>query len=104
MEEHFRSGGRWTPPAFHSGYNEIIVNSKHHNANLPQSVEAFFVPKGAEPRGRAQFGYDVEKAHQSFLSEYGLTPADVPLLEFDPEDWERPFSPYPIVHARPAHG
>ena len=97
LEEHARSGPRWSNSGFHSGYNEFIVNSKAHNARLPDSVEAFFVPKGMSPvTGNLGYGIviDVVKAHQRFLNEYGLTASEVPLVEFDPYNWNAPFSPY----------
>ena len=39
-------GAPYHSPGWHSGYNELVINSKHHNAHLPQAVEAFVFLKG----------------------------------------------------------
>ena len=65
------------------------------NAHLPNAVEGFFYPKDQNPI-TYDLGYsiviDVRQVHRAFLSEYRLTAQEVPLLEFDPENWERPFA------------
>ena len=95
LEAHAKYGSSWKESGFHSGYNEIIINSKNHNAHLPHAVEAFFHVKGHSPV-TDDLGYsiviDVEKAHRAFLDEYGLTAEDVPLLVIDPGDWNAPFT------------
>ena len=94
LELHKEHGAQWHNPGWHSGYNEVIVNSRHYNDHLPNSVWAFFYPKGQDPT-TWDLGYgiqiDVRRAHRDFLAEYGLTARDVPLLEFDPSAWDRPF-------------
>jgi len=78
---------------WHSGYNEVVVNSKHHNDNLPDSVEAFFYIRGQPTRTDLGYGFviNVPDAHQAFLDEYHLDATQVPLLEFDPANFEQPF-------------
>ena len=73
------------------------ARSAHLNAQLPHSIAAFFVVRGKSPV-TSDLGYsivvDVTKAHRQFLGEYGLTSKDVPLVSFDPGNWEEPFSEY----------
>ena len=97
LKTHASSGAQWHAPGFHSGYNEVIINSAKHNAALPRAVEGFFVPKGQDPV-TSDLGYgimiDVVEAHGKFLRQYGLSEEDVPVLEFDPSNWHAPFSAY----------
>eukprot|EP00966_Prymnesium_polylepis_P008100 186552-Prymnesium_polylepis.2 len=94
---HASSGNAWHEPGFHSGYNEVILNSPGHNAQLPGAVEGFFVPRGQDPV-TADLGFgiviDAVQAHHAFLEEYGVSAEDVPMLELDPYNWEAPFAPY----------
>lgn len=82
---------------FHSGYNEVIVNSRALNAALPQAIEAFFVLKGSPTRSTVHWysaaggagmdptewdsptlaEIDVVDAHRRFLKEYGLSAEEV---------------------------
>lgn len=92
---HKDHGNQYHSPGWHSGYNEVIVNSKHFNAKLPDSVEAFFYPKGhSTVTGDLGYGIkvDVRQVHRDFLHTYGLTERQVPLLEFDPANWDEPFA------------
>ena len=57
-------------------YNEIVVDGEHWSAHLPDAIEAFFGPSSL---GRQQ--------HAEFLEEFLLRADQVPLLEFDPNDW-----------------
>lgn len=86
----------WWQPGWHSGYNEIIVSSEALNAALPASIEAFFVVTG-HPTFQINDPYshivDMAAVHKAFLAKYHLTADIVPLLRFDPVDWESPFSP-----------
>lgn len=50
---------------------QVIVDSRKYADNLPHSVEAFFM------LNEDSF---IRQAHANFLSSYGLTSADVPLL------------------------
>jgi hypothetical protein len=83
LEAHALYGEQGGGAGFHSGYNEVIVNSKHHNEHLPHAVEAFFYIQGQSPV-TGDLGYsiviDVVEAHKAFLAEYQLTEDDVPLL------------------------
>ena len=48
---HMEHGAQWHAPGFHSGYNELTVNSKAYNQMLPDSVLGFFYVKGTSPAG-----------------------------------------------------
>lgn len=91
---HAKHGAQWHEPGWHSGYNEVIVSSGNHNAQLPHAIEAFFYIRGQRD-APTDLGYGnvirTAEAHRAFLAEYGLRAADVPLLEFDPTRWEQPF-------------
>ena len=75
------------------GYNEVIVSAARWEQRLPHALSAFFYPKtvacaaddGCERRTRA--------AHARFLSEFPSS--RMPLLTFDPSDWEAPFGVAP---------
>jgi len=74
-------------PQFYSGYNELVYDSFEWNRNLPNTIEAFFVT-------RTDVVHDVQNTvnrHRAFLRRYGLTDDDVPLLTFNPTNWDRPF-------------
>jgi hypothetical protein len=62
----------------HHAYNEIVIDGHHSNAHLPGVIEAFVVARG-DDHGAAR-GH-----HQAFLREYGLSAAQVPMLEYRPE-------------------
>ena len=62
-------------------YNEIIVDGPHWNDHLPNAIEAFF-----------GYGELSREQHRMYLDEFSLTPEQVPLLTFNWEDWESPFS------------
>ena len=57
------------------------------NTRLPHTIEAFWVLKGSIDRSAAYH-------RGSFLREYRLRDEQVPLLEFDPSNWEAPFAMY----------
>lgn len=63
-------------------YNEIVVDAKTYNDELPWSVEAIITSPG-DP-GTLQM-------HSRFLQTYGITAADVPLVTFHKELSDRPF-------------
>ena len=68
---------------------QVIVNSRSVNDHLPHSIQGFFVMQGASA---AADGYsNVVNAHRAFLSEYGLSADEVPLLTFNPSSWDAPF-------------
>ncbi|KAL1498856.1 hypothetical protein AB1Y20_013381 [Prymnesium parvum] len=62
-------------------YNEIILDGAHWNDHLPGTIEAFF---GGEKARRQR---------ETFLQAFPqLSPSEVPLLRFDRNNWEEPFS------------
>ena len=71
-------------------YSEIIVDGLHLNAHMPDAVEAFY---GAGDTARDQ--------HAKFLEEYGLSKEDVPLMLFDPRNWETPFRVRKDIYENP---
>ena len=94
LELHADHGAQYRKPGFHSGYNEVILSSKMHNARLPHAIEAFFFIEGQSPvTGDLGYGIiiDVRQAHRSFLQLHGLSAAQVPLLSFNPNNWQEPF-------------
>lgn len=97
LETYHKYGHDWTPPGWHSGYNEMIFSSDKYNKALPSAVLAFFVLKG-QPREGQMRGQDggrdanFPQLHQDFLNTYGISAQQVPMLEFDPSNWETPFS------------
>ena len=95
LELHAQHGVPYHAPGYHSGYNEAIVDGWNWNANMPNTIEAFFElegrgvsQEGDGGRGQASYARD---AHSRFLLEYGLTDYEVPLLKFDPSRWDKPF-------------
>jgi hypothetical protein len=53
-------------------YNEIIIDSLFYEQHLPHSIEAFVTMGGTM----------ASTAHAEFLSAYGLTSRDVPLVHW----------------------
>lgn len=74
-------------PSFFSGYNELVYDAQAWNDQLPQTIEAFFVIRNGEKYSTSGVA---ATAHQDFVSHFRTR--DVPLLAFDPNDWEQPFS------------
>ena len=85
---HMEFGDAWHPPGFHSGYNEVIIQANVWKSHLPSVVEAVFRVKDCE----CQHVRDVAAAHANFLQRWGLSAAQVPLLELDPFNWDEPFT------------
>ena len=95
LELHQQFGEPYGEPGYHSGYNEAVVDGLSWNANMPNTIEAFFMLEGAgveltPDKGRGQAGY-AREAHRNFLERYDLTEEEVPLLAFDPSRWSKPF-------------
>ena len=62
-----------------SGYNEVITGVLWWDHSLPWAVEAFvFVGEGYPPEKKQR----MFQAHGAFLKWYGLSAADVPLLDY----------------------
>jgi len=110
--DHFEhEGAHWPhqdndPTKMLTGPNEVVLNSNRLNQLLPHSIQAFFVFKGmgritwlAEGREGQAIPVDTVNIHKRFLKEYQLSDAEVPLVEFDPNDWEEPFSLFSLPGA-----
>ena len=67
---------------FSPNYNEVILDGAYWNAMLPNTIEAM-IASPDDPRAVEQ--------HAKFLSTYGLTAEQVPLLVYSPRDLEAPF-------------
>lgn len=63
-------------------YNEIVIDAKTFNDEMPWSVEAIITSPG-DPTTLEMYA--------KFLQMYGITAADVPLVTFHKELAERPF-------------
>lgn len=86
LELHEQHGEGYKGVGFRSGYNEAVLDGHLWNANLPNTVEAFFLLDNGD---NAAVSFTRE-AHASFLRTYGLTAEEVPLLTLDPGRWEGP--------------
>jgi len=91
MPMHQQHGSQYKAPGFHSGYNEVVLNSGKLNAQLPHTIEAWFVVDEAFAHGDG-VGVNAVRAHQDFLHAYGLSADEVPLLKLSPGTWDEPFS------------
>lgn len=65
-----------------SSYNEAVLDGFYWNLNLPHSIEAILASPD-DPGAR--------QMHAAFLSTYGLTAEDVPLLSFRKDRIDAPF-------------
>ena len=64
----------------YADYNEAVLDGFHHNAALPNSIEAFvFSCQAGDSLDR------VKAVHEKFLKAYGLTSKEVPLVSYMPE-------------------
>lgn len=63
------------------GYNEVIVDAASWARNLPRTIEAVFVHKGAPAADVATS----KRVHADFLREYGITDNETPLVTYDPD-------------------
>ena len=102
-------------PADWSAYNEVILSPTRWNAShdkqladwkasLPRLIEAVFYVTSPQHRCciatptlaagardcRACAGFE-RRVHAAFLSAYGLTAAQVPLVELRIDAWDEPF-------------
>ena len=66
------------------GYNEVIVDSYSWVRNLPRTIMAVFVHKGAPERDVV----NSKLVHANFLKEFGVTSNETPLVEYDAETGE----------------
>lgn len=67
---------------YSANYNEVILDGAYWNAMLPNTIEAMIASPG-DPQAGEQ--------HAKFLSTYGLTAEQVPLVVYSPGDLEMPF-------------
>jgi len=68
-------------------YNEYILNATHWNANLPSTIQAIFYICGngnSEQRAR--------KLRTNFMHAYDVESRRAPLVCFNWDDWETPFT------------
>lgn len=90
LEQHLLHGPTYKQPGFHSGYNEVVLDSKVWEDRLPQSIHAFFFLEGGADEAK------VRKAHRAFRAAYpGTSEQRVPLLKLRPAQWEAPFQLVP---------
>ena len=83
-----RSSSRLTTSTYTRRTSQVILDGDHWSTQLPHIIEAFFVTEG----GGAEWSSYVTKVHRDFLACFSLTAADVPLVQFDPSNFENPFS------------
>ena len=102
-------GGSWRPKDFglflhrvsewhrlnnRIAYNEILVEGAGPHSNwmqsLPDTIEAFFTVGDADSTS-------IRGHHERFLSAYGLSDDEHPLLKLDVNNWESPFSRAPAT-------
>ena len=91
-------------PSFYSGYNELVYGCRAWNERLDRTIEAFFIVQTNTPIDLTN--NPTARRHRDFLQHtpgLSLSSADqVPLLIFNPRDWESPFSVVGGSHATPA--
>ena len=78
-------------------YVEAIFDAQTFVDNLPHSIEAvFYLDQDCTDAisGQKCENY-ARRAHQNMLSHFGLTSEQLPLLQFDPWNWNVPFRPDP---------
>ena len=96
LQMHREKGNTYQAPGWHSGYNEVILSSAKYNDLLPRSVLAFFVVEAHETFSLGDpynHAVNMRYVHADFLDKFGLSASEVPLLRFEPANWEAPFSP-----------
>lgn len=79
---------------------ELVYDANEWNPHLPGTIEAFFVTK----TDRVHDSAPTVDRHRSFLQHYRLSAEDVPLLTFDPTNWESPFDRFLPAHASSSQG
>ena len=67
-------------------YNEVVLDTRHWEARMPATIEAFVYARGGGDRARACASL------MKFRREFPKAAAVVPLVSFDPGDVEQPFS------------
>ena len=76
-------------------HNEVVVNIDEYLRSQPQSIEAVFYMsiKTCKEKGSAMLceGY-ARRTHTAMMEKFGLTAEQLPLVVFDPANWQAPFS------------
>lgn len=76
-------------------YNEVVVDFDAWAKWHPHSVDAVWYMKiwNCGDTGSAMMcEHYARQVHGNFLRAFGLSSEQLPLLEFDPENWKAPFS------------
>ena len=74
------------------GYNELVLDARTWDANLPTTIEAFFVHVDAPGHLRTT----IRDLHRQFIAHFGMDAQTAPpLLLFDPNVAGAPFAPLP---------
>ena len=63
------------------GYNEVILDAASWARNMPRTIMAVFVHKGASAADVATS----KRVHSDFLQEYDITDNETPLVVYDPQ-------------------
>lgn len=69
-----------------SGYNEVMINTKSIDDQLPGVVDAIFYVRGSDASLRR-----AREVHKKFIDQYHLDAATFPLLRLDPQHLDQPF-------------
>jgi hypothetical protein len=77
-----------TKQAHFNSYNELLFDTTAYAAALPGSLEAFFIMAESQQDQKNM----TSEQHAHFLSTYGRTAQQTPLLVFDPTNLAKPFS------------
>ena len=85
---YLRRQERWQVDNSRLEHNEIIIGAAPWMAALPALIDAVFIT--TNNRGAAE----AISTHSRFLSTYGLTEGDVPLVRLDLAEWHDPLSLY----------
>lgn len=80
------------------GYTELVLNGRAWRQHLPYTIEAVFYLA----RSTAQDITTTKSIHAGFLSKYGLTEDEVPLVRFDPNNKNKAFTSVKTDHGRQA--
>lgn len=82
-------------------YNEVVIEQAAFVRDLPGSIVAVVYVADAEAcvstnhwvrsRARCGRGY-ARRVHESILRDFGLRPAELPLMRLDLSDWRWPFT------------
>jgi len=81
----------------HKFYNEVIMDEQTYVANLPHSISAvFYLPTPCDDIFDGPKCEDFARgAHRNILRHFQLTEAQIPFVEFDYFNWNKPFTAMP---------